>query len=255
VRTDEELVALAHASFRACFRKLAEHSPGGAVREQDELFAFATGIPFSLFNGCIVTEPLAREQVDEALEWVEGHGTPYRLWIVHELVAELTDVPPRHGLELQPDPYPGMVRHPVSEPPVPAEGIEVVSGEEAGPEAVGVAVASGMSETIARHLYGGSFADDPEVQIFAGRLEGRPVGTSVAIQGGGASGIAAVGTLPEARRRGVGTALSWAAAEAGRRRGFDTVVLQASPMGRPVYEAMGFRTVVTYADFAPARAR
>lgn len=53
----------------------------------------------------------------------------------------------------------------------------------------------------------------------------------------------AVGTLAEARRRGVGTALSWAATEA----------LQASPMGLPVYEVMGFTTVVAYADFAASR--
>ena len=248
MKTDEELVALAHASFRACFRKLAEHSPGGAVREQDGLFAFATGIPFSLFNGCILTEPVAAELVDEALQWVEGHGTPYRLWIVDELVAGLGDAPAQHGLELQPDPYPGMVLHPVPEAPPPAAGVEI---EEAAPESARqVAVESGMPHSIAEQLYARSFADDPDVQLFAGRLEGRPVGTSVSIQGGGASGVVAVGTLPNARRRGVGTAVSWAAVDAGRRRGLDTVVLQASPMGLPVYEAMGFRTVVTYADFA-----
>lgn len=249
MRTDAELVALAHASFHACFRKLAEHCPGGATRERDGIFAFVTGIPYSLFNGCIVTERVAAERVDEALEWVGSHGSPHRLWLTAELMDELAHVPPRHGLALAPDPYPGMVLHPVPEPPLPANGVEVVSGEDAVREAVHVAVATGMSEELARSIYSDSFGDDPEVQVFAGMLEGKPVGTSTSIQGGGASGIAAVGTLPEARRRGVGTTLSWAAVDAGRRRGFDTVVLQASPMGLPVYEAMGFRTIVTYADF------
>jgi len=250
VRTEEELVALAHASFHAGFRKLAAHCPGGETRETDGVFAFVTKLPFSLFNGCIVTEPVAAERVDGALGWVHGHGAPYRLWIVDKLVGDLAGVPPRHGLEPQPDPYPGMVLHPVPEPPAPAEGVEVVSGVETVDEAMGVAVAGGLTEELARRIYPGSFAHDPEVQFFVGRLGGQAVGTSISIQGGGASGVVAVGTLPEARRRGVGTALSWAAVDAGRLRGFDTIVLQATPMGLPVYEAMGFRTVVTYADFA-----
>lgn len=253
MRSEEELVQLAHASFFAGFRKLTEHCPGGATRETDGIFAFTTGLPFSLFNGCIVTEPVARGSVDDALEWVERHDVPHRLWIVDELVGGLADVPAGHGLELQPDPYPAMVLHPVPEPPASAPGVEVVPGEDAPGEALQVAVASEMPEDIARRLYEGSLAGDSEVQVFVGRLDGRPVGTSVSIQGGGASGVVAVGTLPEARRRGVGTAVSWAAADAGRRRGFDTIVLQASPMGFPIYAAMGFRTIVTYADFAAPR--
>jgi GNAT superfamily N-acetyltransferase len=250
MRSEEELVTLAHASFLATFRKLAEHCAGGATREADGLFAFVTGLPVSLFNGCIVTEPVATAAVEEVLEWTQEHGVPYRLWIVDELLDRLAGVLERHELELQPDPYPGMVLHPVPEAPAPAAGIEVLPREESTTEeAVQIAIGSGMGEDLARRLYDGSFADDPDVQVFVGRLEGKPVGTSTALHGGGAGGVVAVGTLPDARRRGVGTALSWAAVDAARRWGFDSVVLQASRMGRPVYEAMGFRTVVTYADF------
>ena len=254
MRSQEELVALAHSSFRACFEKLAGHCAGGAVRSAPGVFSFVTGVRFSLFNGCVVTGPVAPEDVDEAIAWVRERGLPYRVWIVEELLEGLGETPPQHGLEQQPDPYPGMVLHPVPEAPALAEGVEVVSREEIGADAaVRVATASGMPGDLAELLFDGSFVEDPDVQVFVGRLEGRSVGTSVAIQGGGASGVVAVGTLAEARRRGVGTALSWAAAEAGRQRGFDTVVLQASPMGLPVYEAMGFTTVVAYADFVASR--
>jgi hypothetical protein len=77
-----------------------------------------------------------------------------------------------------------------------------------------------------------------------------PWGTSIAIQTRTAGGIVAVSTLPEARRRGVGAAMSWAAVSAGVEHRHDTIVLQASPMGFPVYVAMGFRTVVPYAVFS-----
>ena len=58
------------------------------------------------------------------------------------------------------------------------------------------------------------------------------------------------GTLRDARRRGVGTAATWAAVSAGRAWGCETIVLQSSAMGYAVYEAMGFRTVVRYAIYA-----
>ncbi len=256
MRTQAELVALEHTSFRSNFEKLVEHCPGGAIRETDGVFAFVTGVPFSLFNGCIVTDRVASDELDGTLAWVEEQGVPYRAWILDELLGELGDAPLRRGLELQPDPYPGMVLHPVPPSPAPAAGVEIVPCEDVGPgEAVRVAIESGMPREFAELLYEGPFAHDPEVQTFVGRLDGRPVGTSTSIDGVGASGVVAVGTLPDARRRGVGTALSWAATDAGRRRGFDTVALQASAMGRPLYEAMGFRTVVTYAEFAPPRPR
>lgn len=251
MRTEDQLLALAHGSFLAGFRKLAQHSPGGAVRETAGVFAFVSGLPISLLNGCIVTEAVEHAEIDAALSWTEQHDVPYRLWIVDGLLGDLAA---RHRLDTHLAPYPGMVLHPIPEPPAPAKGVEVVALDDGDPnECVQIAVEGGMSRDVAERLYARSFAADPDVQLFVGRLDGKLVGSSTSIQGGGASGIVAVGTLPEARRRGVGTALSWAAVNSGRRHGFDTIVLQSSEMGFPVYTAMGFRTVVTYVGFASTR--
>jgi ribosomal protein S18 acetylase RimI-like enzyme len=66
------------------------------------------------------------------------------------------------------------------------------------------------------------------------------------------SGVYNIATHPAARGRGVGTAVTAAAVEAGRSWGCDRVVLQASPMGESLYRKMGFRTVVTYRSWTRA---
>lgn len=48
-------------------------------------------------------------------------------------------------------------------------------------------------------------------------------------------------TLPEAHRRGIGTAMTHSAAMSAKVEGYDTVVLTASDDGFPVYEKMGFK--------------
>lgn len=84
---------------------------------------------------------------------------------------------------------------------------------------------------------------------FAGRVDGRVVATSALLDRSGVAGMYVVATQERFRRRGIGAALTWAAIEEGRRRGLRVATLQASPMGRPVYERLGFRTVVDYRLF------
>jgi GNAT superfamily N-acetyltransferase len=57
--------------------------------------------------------------------------------------------------------------------------------------------------------------------------------------------IGFVGTAEEARGRGLGTAVTAAAMGLGFSMGASSAVLQASPMGKPVYARMGFREIGT----------
>jgi ribosomal protein S18 acetylase RimI-like enzyme len=252
MRSPSALAELANENFLASFGTLAEHCEAGTQRRYGGVFAFVTGLPVSLFNGCAVVEQVAEEDLGEALDWVGGHDLPCRIFVVAELADALTDVLSARGFERGEVSYPALVLHPVPEAPQPGSDVEVMRVDQDGPDAFrAMGVALGLEPGVAERMFPDSFVDDRRVQAFVGNLAGRPVGYALAIASELASGVYNVATLPEARRRGVGTALTWAAVGAGRQAGFDCAVLQSTPMARGLYEAMGFRKVVDYAVFRP----
>ena len=85
---------------------------------------------------------------------------------------------------------------------------------------------------------------DPERHFrFTGFASGVPVATSALVLDSDVAGIYAVATLPEARRKGYGVAVTLAALTEAKRRGYEVATLQASDMGFPLYEKLGFRKV------------
>ncbi len=251
MKPDNDLVLVADESFIASFRKLAQHVADGETHEEGSTFSFTTGLQLSGFNGCVVTQAVASAELAASLAWVAARSVPFRVWIAKKLAAGLADIPRSYGLEPAASLYPGMVLHPIPASPTPRAGVSVVPILEPNlDEFISVLEASGLRAELAQRLISPSFAADPDVRLFVGRLDGKPVGTSIAIRSRDASGVYNVGTLAEARRRGVGSAVTWAAVGAGRAWGCDTVVLQSSEMGVSMYEDMGFRTVAPYVTFA-----
>lgn len=251
MRDTSELVDLEHENFVACYRALAEAAPAGAVREEGGAFAFVTGLPLPMFNGCIVTGQDQAAGLEGALAWLTEQGVPYSLWIGGRVAADVHALAAEQGLAPEPQPLPGMVLNPVPESPALPPGlmIERVDAGRAN-DFARVVVGSGLGEEAATQLTSPTFVARPDVDLFVGYDNGAPISTSIAISSAGAGGVVNVLTLEEARGRGFGTSLTWAAVQAGVARGHDTVVLQASPMGLPIYQAMGFQTVVEYAEYA-----
>jgi GNAT superfamily N-acetyltransferase len=244
---ERDLVLAANANYIVSCEKLAQHSATGDAREFGGVFAFVSGHPVSLFNGCVVPGAATPAQLGEALQWVREQQVPYRVWIAERLVGKLGGVAQRAGLERAPVPYPNMVLDPVPEPPRSPPDVTVALVD--GVEFVDAMVELGLRRELAEAVFSSGFVHDPDIRLFIGRLDGRRAGYSAAIRSGEVSGVYNVGVAPAARRRGVGTALTWAAVDAGRRWGCETVVLQSTEMALSMYEAMGFRTVVDYAVF------
>lgn len=81
----------------------------------------------------------------------------------------------------------------------------------------------------------------PHERTYLALMDGQPVATSQVLLASGVAGIYQVTCLPEARGRGIGTAVTLAALLEARRRGYAIAILQASDLGYPVYRRLGFR--------------
>ncbi len=90
---------------------------------------------------------------------------------------------------------------------------------------------------------------DCPMRLFVGYLNGLAVAASELFLGGGVAGLYGVATRVQFRRRGIGIALTWAAADEARRLGITTATLQASEDGQSVYARLGFRTCCHFAEF------
>lgn len=248
---DPALVAAADRNFIGSYEKLAEHQPAGSVRSFGPVTAFVSGLAASFLNGCVAPGPAAPTEIGEAVDWLNDRDYPYEIFIAEHVADEHEGELARRGFERGRWAMPAMMIRPVADPPAPRAGVSVrgVDDERAIDELLGMQVDGGMPEETARGMFSASFLSDPDVRIFTAYLDGGAVGSSIAIRTGDVSGVYAVGTRPEARRRGVGTAATWTAVSAGYEWGCPMVVLQSSEMGYPVYLAMGFQVLNRYAVF------
>src|SRR5205085_8843068 len=95
----------------------------------------------------------------------------------------------------------------------------------------------------------GRFIGHEDVQMFVGRIDGKMVTTATSLLSGDTAGVFQVGTLEQHRGKGLGNVMTGHAIKAAAEKGARISYLQASALGYPVYEKMGFKTVRTHTMF------
>ena len=229
---------------------------GGEFRRYGAVDAFLGNLALPFANGCLVLTESNPADLDKAIAWIETGNVPFQVRVDENVLQPLAEVIERHALVRDPEVMPALVLRPIPEIPASAPGvaIERIDMNTYG-AFVALLVASGIGAAWATQIFPSRLLDTPDIAYFLARLDGRAAGISVAVQTGESGGIYSVATLEDARRRGVGTAVTWAAVKQIRDWGCDAAVLQSSVMGYPVYRAMGFEEVVRYVRFMPARSQ
>ncbi len=84
------------------------------------------------------------------------------------------------------------------------------------------------------------------VRAVVARDNGEPVAAAMVVVSDGVAGVQLVGTVPAARRRGLGELCTQWTVLAGFELGAEAAVLEASEAGEPVYLRMGFVELSRY---------
>lgn len=210
-----------------------------------DLVLTAMGGPGPDFNSAFVLGPVPPERVF-ALADPFFAATEYAIVVESDAARPTEDAIRARGWQSDEE-EPALALVPIPATPPPPAGLTIRRVTTEGEFADFMAV----SETVHRWIPSLAAARDPAVALLVGYGGGEPVATARVACHGDVGDINGIVTLPQWRRRGFGTAMTWAVIAEGARRGCVAMTLTATAMGYPVYVRMGFVPVCTYRTYLP----
>jgi GNAT superfamily N-acetyltransferase len=232
-------------------------APGAEVHERDGLVLTHCGFRVRQFNVAFAVRPLADPQaaLAAAEAFYAERELPCTVAFREGLDPAGEDAARARGWRRQ-RAVPAMTLAPLPGAPAAPGELEIRRVESAAQLAAFQEVAGGafgIPTAFAARYLNGDFLRHPAVACFVGSLDGVPASTAALVRTGSVAGIYWVATREDLRGRGYGEALTWRAVQAGAEQGCELASLQASELGRPVYERMGFRTTASYVHYQPPR--
>ena len=239
------------------FRALS-HLPGAELDETRGLsrhFAF----PFNpMFKGAWLTRAEA-DQADDAItgtiDWFKARNAPFFFWWVdpNTQPGDFASRLQAHGFAAWEENAPGMaadlndLHYDLMEQSPPGFEMERVRDErglldfkQAFVSGLEIPDWAGQAWVDATLAFG---IERAPWQCYVGRLNGKPVASNMLFNGAGVASVFGVATVPEARRKGIGAAITLIAYHEARQMGYRYGVLFATDLGAPVYRRMGFKDV------------
>ncbi len=254
VLTNLSTSTLMEASDRNCIEFFQHYGlgPGCEIHEDPDLVWFVTGIPHPLFNGVMHTElepGEVPERIDGMVSEFRRRGLPL------EWTTSLRTRPLDLGRRLEAKGFehtldvPAMTLDLRSLPEVQVPGNLTVAPAQTREDlrrCLDIALSTfGIPTDFVPRLLEieeGMPSEQRELtRHYLARVDGRPAATAELYHAAGVAGLYFVGTLPEARDRGIARAVTVAALHDAREMGVRVGTLQATPMGAPVYRKLGFR--------------
>lgn len=242
------------SSWVAWLELMADHAPGGAFGWIGDIPTASVGKPMPLFNQAFVLQQPSVEELRQATRWMAERNVPFWVTAPASLASAVAEIADAVGLEPSGESTPGMALMSLAGlSRTPGADVEIVPVTEAGQlEAVAAVISDAFGAPLDAARPASEMLEDRRVSWFVGHLDGEPAACGQLLCTGDVAGVYTIGVRERYRRRGLGEAISRAVLAAGRDQGCEIGVLQASPMGTPVYEQMGFETVTQYHHFVPA---
>jgi hypothetical protein len=218
---------------------------GGRTLRRDDLAAVDVGRPADPVNVATLLAPLFPDDVDRVMSTLDdfygfrasaksGGVTLFSPWPTPDLSS--------HGWSLL-DYQPLMLRPPGGATPSPPPDLRIEPVRSEGS-------LRAFEETILRGFWpeestrpapgtavSPRLVSDDRLHLWVGWEDERPVCAASAFVAAGITNVTLVATVPEARRRGYGAAVTWRATLADPAR---PAMLLATDQGRPLYERMGY---------------
>ena len=227
---------------------------GDDFHEEKDLAWYLTGIPSHIFNGVLkarLQPDTLEKRIEETLERFRSRHLPMFWWVgPASSPDDLGEHLESHGLTLvDGEGAPGMAVDLALlknlEPPKEVK-IERVNNKQvlAGWVRVFTSVfdiPAECSDACLEIFDRVGYALDGNSWNYVGILGDRIVATSAVFLDGGVAGVYNVATMPEARGKGIGAAMTLAPLLEARERGCRVGILQSSRMGYGVYKRLGFQ--------------
>jgi hypothetical protein len=259
-------IRLGHLNLIDYCRTSTRWGKGGITAEADGILTYATAswIPIECNGAFREDDEVAADSVlEQAHSFFHPMGRGFSVKVregdaIGRVDDDLRGACERAGLSPFGESSPEMIRRSPVDPPEIRDGIELRP----------VATAQGLADFAAVNdeayaTYGmpagevvkvfgraPAFLASPHVHAVVAYEDAQPLAAALAFLSHGVAGIYWVGTVSNARRSGLGEAVAAATTNWTFEQGASACTLQASPMGEPIYERMGYESLYRYTNYA-----
>jgi GNAT superfamily N-acetyltransferase len=245
--TDVNLYDRMLATLIASWGRVAEGSEGASIERVSGATAgvFPAGPEREIYNNAVLERGLNESEAAEAVGaigrlYADWGVDRYAVWAHDSEAASIAELAGR-GLEV--DTWTRAMAMPLDEMDAGPPRIDV--GPAGWAEHLRYLQAVGVPDGLLEGVDGEAF------HVLVARLDGENMATAIAYDHDGDCGVFNMGTLPGARRQGLGTALATLHVQRARERGCETASLQSTEIAERVYARVGFRDLGRFIEYVP----
>jgi len=235
------------------------------IEENEHFIRVTSGIPFFLLNGMVdarIPEEEADATIKETIAYFKAKNLPFS-WPIGPLSTpkNIKDLLTQNGLANLGG-SPGMALNLISisrnsQELVPNVKISKIESGNDGSKlqswcdiwSTNFGLPKFVADFFREFFIKGLESQQTQLYLFIAYLNGDPVATSMVLYGAGVAGIYNITTSEDARKKGVGKAITLASLYEAKDRGYEIAVLGSSEMGFNLYTKLGFKEYCTMYQF------